>query len=99
MEKTIKNLKEEQKSLALEIKNNKNNIKEKQRSGNYAGNQQYTLLKQKQEYRHKHIAYCMLRGRSYEQIENKCRKGNEPNFDIIKRYMDEYSKKDVCVGS
>lgn len=98
MEKTIKNLKEEQKSLALEIRTNKNNIKEKQRNGDYAGDQQYLLLKQKREYRHKHIAYCMLRGRSYEQIENKCREDNKPSFDTIKGYMDEYSKN-VCASS
>ena len=35
------------------------------------------------EYRHRHIAYCMLRGRSYEQIEKKCAEGNKPNMEYV----------------
>lgn len=37
------------------------------------------------EYRHKHIAYCLLRGTPYELIESKVAEGNEPNW----RYIDE----------
>jgi hypothetical protein len=32
-------------------------------------------------FRHKHIAYCMLRGRKYEEIERSC--NTPPNFDFI----------------
>jgi len=95
----MKNLKEEQKALAGKIKDNKKDIKERQRNGDYAGHQQYNLLKQKKEYRHKHLAYCMMRGRTYEEIENKCREDNKPNMDIVKEIMDEYSKSDVCVNA
>ncbi len=42
------------------------------------------------DYRHLHIAYCLLRGRKYEQIENKVRPGNEPNWTRIESIMQEY---------
>ena len=41
-------------------------------------------------YRHMHIAYCLLRGRSYEQIENKVKPGNEPSWRAIEFIMQEY---------
>lgn len=44
------------------------------------------------KFRHMHIAYCLLKGRTYEQIEPKVREHNEPNWDIIKEYQNEYSK-------
>ena len=37
-------------------------------------------------WRHKHIAYCLLRGRTYEQIEGKCREDNKPNMLLVEKY-------------
>ena len=54
------------------------------------------LSGKKWEYRHKHIAYSMMRGRTYEQIEQKCAPDNKPNLDLVERIIDEYAKKDVC---
>jgi len=45
----------------------------------------------KSDCRHKHIAYCLLRGRPYEVIE-KPRQGNEPNQILIKEIMDAYTE-------
>lgn len=54
----------------------------------------------KKEYRHMHIAYCMLRGRTYEQIEPKVREGNPVNADLLNRYLARFKKmlevKDVA---
>jgi len=92
-------LKSELKIKAVEIRKNKIQIKELQKNRSYAGNLQYSHIHLKRDYRHKHIAYCMLRGRTYEQIEQKCRENNKPNMDIVKEIMDEYSKSDVCIDA
>lgn len=41
-------------------------------------------------FRHRHIAYCLLRGKAYEQIENKVTEGNEPNWALIETIMDQF---------
>jgi hypothetical protein len=42
------------------------------------------------EYRYKHIVISLARGKTYEQIEPKVRKGNEPNWKYIDDYKKEY---------
>ena len=95
----MKNLKEELKSIAAEIRKNNIETKELQKTGKYAGNLQYSRISLKKNFRHKHIAASLLRGRTYEQIEPKCRENNKPNMDLIKEIMSEYAKKDVCVSA
>ena len=41
-------------------------------------------------YRYRHIAYCMLRGKTYEQIEPKVREGNAVYMNRIEEIMREY---------
>ena len=55
--------------------------------GYYAGNVQIKAYK----FRHLHIAYCMLRGRKYEEIENYCHEA--PDFDRIQRIKLEHGQK------
>ena len=55
------------------------------------GAYQWAVLSRAREFRHKHIAYCMLRGRTYEQIENYCRE--TPDFDWIGNIKFEYGQK------
>lgn len=43
-------------------------------------------LSGKVEARHKHIAYCLLRGKKYNQIE-KCSDGNGVNVDYLHQIM------------
>ena len=48
-----------------------------------------------QEFRHRHIAYCLIRGRTMEQIENVDRNVepycyNKPNQKRIDKYIEEY---------
>jgi hypothetical protein len=38
-------------------------------------------------YRYAHIAYCIARGRSYNQIEQKVHKQNKINFEHLKNYF------------
>lgn len=46
-----------------------------------------------QEYRYKHVAYCLARGRKYEEIERKVTEGNEIDMlrveKIVKKVQDE----------
>ena len=64
------------------------------------------IRKAKYEFRHQHITYCLVRGRSYEQIEQKVRENNEPNEDYINELLETYppvsqvdDEKIVCVNS
>jgi len=41
-------------------------------------------------YRHMHLAYCLLRGRTMEQVETTVREGNEPNEKLIDKYVKDY---------
>lgn len=46
----------------------------------------------KYEYRHRHIAYCLFRGRTMEQIERSNRQGNEPSDSYLEKLAVEYSQ-------
>jgi len=91
----LKQMKEELKALAKNISLTRAAVKEFQRSrgvSNFPPDSK-PLWKSVPEFRHKHIAYCLARGRSYEQIESKVHEGNEPKWDIInallKKVQDE----------
>lgn len=58
---------------------------------------QSSLYHEKWIYRHKHIVYCILRGRKYEDIERSCRVA--PDFTWIERDLDAYRSKTVCVSA
>jgi hypothetical protein len=93
-------LRNELKQLATELRNDKAEIKKAQRSSSgEACTLQYRILAKKRTYRHRHIAYCLLRGRTYEQIEPHCRKGNEPDQNLIREIINEYRTDNVCAGS
>lgn len=81
----LKELKTELKSLATEIKHNRSAYREGQRTKDFS---KMTVPSWKIDtlsstFRTKHIAYCLLRGRNYAEIENKVREGNEPRWDVI----------------
>jgi hypothetical protein len=85
-------LKNELKELSIEIKNIKISLKKQQKEACY-GQSFYKLEIEKKKlkslFRHKHIAYCLLKGRVYEQIE-KPSENNPPNWTIIKGVLDAY---------
>lgn len=81
-----------QKRLAKRISENKEIRKEKQRKNPYLVSHweiEYNLIELKKEFRNRHIAICLLRGKTYEQIENKCAENNEPNFELIEEIKNE----------
>ena len=87
MKTQIKKMKEELKELAKSIKTNKPLFKDAQRSGNWEKQWKYCTIAKSSEFRYKHIAYCILRGRTLEQIEGKNREGNKPNMDYINKII------------
>lgn len=87
--KTIKN---ELKEMAKKIRELKKEISSGMRNGIRTGSEQYELIQLKSDFRYKHIAYCIIfRGKNYEQIEPKIRKGNEINYSKLDTLMDEYT--------
>ncbi len=93
--KTIKEkltiVKEVLKVEAKELTTSKVNVKNSQRSGDWSGScGQYGLLLKRQEWRHKFIAYCLLKGRTLDEIEGNCREDNKPDMDLVERYKREF---------
>lgn len=68
------------------------------------GSSAYNLFKElgtaQYEFRHKHIAYCLARGRTMEQIESsgkrcaneKCYCCNKPNMEYVNTFLETYKK-------
>jgi hypothetical protein len=50
----------------------------------------------KKEIRHKHIVYSLIRSKQYEQIEQKVREGNEPNWSYIEELKKQYGFDEVA---
>ena len=90
-------LKEELKVLAKALRYWKSRRKENQRQGLSLWKIEREIDGKRREFRHKHIAYCQLRGRERHQIE--CPAANNlPNEKIIEGIMTEYAE-DVCVSA
>jgi hypothetical protein len=104
MTKNIIDLKNELKELAAEIKVAKKERKSKYFTGtervyksSWADDHiaaQIAVFNMRFEYRIKHVAYCMLRGRHYEEIENNVKPYNTINMNRVKKYMVEYGDKE-----
>lgn len=96
----LRELKELIKTRAAGIRAEKNSVKNAARNGDTVGAATYqsSVYAEKLFIRHRHIAYCLLRGTEYERIE-KPREGNEPNWKLIDQLRQEYAHEDVCVGA
>jgi len=89
--KKLQKLKQQQKEYAVEIRKAKSTRKSCENG--------YVPLLDNMRWnaRHNHIAYCMLRGRSYEEIEKSC---HEPaNMARVEKIMEEYRDEDVCTSA
>jgi len=84
----LKELKNELKYLAAKIRKDRAEVKANQRAGTYSGQPELEHLRFK--FRHKHIAYCLLRGRTREQIEAKVCDHNKPDEDYIQELVEGY---------
>lgn len=52
----------------------------------------FDAFKKSREFRHKHIAYCLLRGREYEEIEQP-RKDNKPDMIYVQMIKEKHEQK------
>lgn len=86
--------KEELKEMAREIRELKHSRKGG-KSVDELSDINYRLWRIKREYRHSHIAYCLVRGRTYEQIENP-KECNKPDFQLIES---KYNKLKLAVDN
>jgi hypothetical protein len=98
--KHISELKAYLKAQAATIKETRTNFKNAQRkhSAGETGNPwqlRVSLNSLQWEYRHHHIAYCELRGRSRDEIESP-KENNEPNEDLIQKIKNTYYVKAVA---
>ena len=90
MKEQIKKMKQELKELASRIKENKKQRKSSS-NGYVAG-----LAELKLAFRHKHVAYCLARGRTLEQVDS----GRRLNMEYVKwvlSSMREDSKEKLYV--
>ena len=84
-------LKNELKKLAKEIRYWKSKRKQDNR-GNYSlQNIETSVRTRKYEFRHRHIAYCQLRGRLRIQIEQPA-SDNLPNERYIERIIEQHGE-------
>ena len=97
----LKEFKSEIKAFAAFIKESNVFYKECQR-GNKDWSDYHRFHKEhfkwNADFRHLHITYCLLRGTKYEQIEVKVKEGNEPNWTIIEKLMDQYREPEEVTG-
>lgn len=84
-------LKKELKKLAKEIRYWKSKRKLDKREGHSLWQIESRIWKRKYEFRHKHIAYCQLRGRLRWQIE-KPALDNLPNENYIEEVMAKHGE-------
>lgn len=85
-------VKNELKVEAKELATLKIEIKEKQKSGGYAGSMQCDLIDKRHEWRHKFIAYCTLKGRTIDEIESNCHEDNQPDLRLVELYREQFSR-------
>lgn len=93
-EEMKKLLKGQLKESSLLIRKTRGELKEMQRRNAEHYAHLAKLSTMITNYRHLHIAYSMLNGNSYEQIENKCRPGNEPSWFEINKHISDCTQED-----
>lgn len=84
-------VKENLKAEAKVIRETKIELKEAMRNGTGAWRLQGQLSSRKREWRHKHIAYCLLKGRKLEEIEFNSWKAGSPSFQLIEKYKTAFA--------
>jgi hypothetical protein len=88
-------IKSELKALASQIRSLKASFKTSQRES-HGGGDWNIRGEQKQlsfDYRHMHLAYGLIRGRTMEQMEAKVAEGNEPSMAYVEKLVKELESK------
>jgi hypothetical protein len=91
--KVIARIKEENKTLAADVRATRLAFKEAQRSGTYKEmiNLFYKTNEKSYDFRHRHIAYCLLRGRTMEQIERVSY--NIPDAYVYEAHLEKWKEE------
>jgi len=96
----LKETKEYLKLLAKEIKELKSYRPLSNRQGHDLSQDDYAIFQKKYKFRHHHIAYCELRGRTRDQIEIPAKNNlaNQTYIDKIKKeIVEKYEKQQtIC---
>tara|TARA_Y100000310_G_scaffold130972_1_gene130184 strand:- start:25762 stop:26031 length:270 start_codon:yes stop_codon:yes gene_type:complete len=86
----MKTIKENLKTEAKELRRRKDEIRTMMKNHRYCGKEQWSLIVLRKEWRHKFIAYCLLKGRNYDEIEQTVREDNKPDQRLIDKYLEEF---------
>lgn len=82
-----------------DIKKFRAELKEYQKINRGWDNSRFSILKKmSKHYRHYHIAYSLLKGKTYDQIEKKCHEDNQPDMALIQEIRNAYIEN-VCVSA
>jgi len=95
-------LKQELKELAERIRKTRPEMKQHQREHHGdTGTVGWCLEKARYEFRHKHIARCLLRGRTIEQIEKVCytRRNDEYIEKLMAEHGEETPNETLCASA
>jgi hypothetical protein len=86
-------MKQDLKDLTIKIRNGKSGRKPKNRTN--SNEKDYNkLVWNRNKFRYIHIVYCLMRGRTIEEIERP-REDNIAREDQIKKYIDLYSPEEM----
>jgi hypothetical protein len=82
----MKEIKEQLKAMAIKIRKDKAQLKVDMRAGKFSGQSELESLRF--EFRHRHVAYCLVRGRTLEQIEPKSKTKLHTGYvqDLVEAY-------------
>lgn len=96
MNKSLLKMKKELKGLAKCIRNGKSGRKPRLRTEDNRIDWN-RLIRNKSTFRHLHIAYCVIRGRSRQEIEMP-REDNLPNEYYINSIIETYNEEIIRIG-
>jgi len=92
---TRSTLKEQIRSLALDLSKSKKELRKHMKENNFNVNEQWHILKTKKEYRAMHCAYSLMRGKTLEQIENNVSKENPLDLEMVGGYLKDIKDMDA----
>ncbi len=91
---TREKLKADLKVMSSELSSSKKTLRKDMQMKTYSVSQQWHVLKAKREFRHMHLAYSMLRGRTLLQVEAKCHKDNALDLKMFREYLKDIKSLD-----
>ncbi len=87
-------IKAQLKELALDLRDSKKSLRQHMKENTYKVSEQYHVMGAKKLYRHQHLAYCLLRGRTLEQVEFKVSPENLADKTLLEKYLAEFKALD-----